>query len=93
MFMRENSNPEREMAGEHFGGLMAVGTKDNLEMECKAGQVYFIEKEETSSTKEIGIMGCLMEKVLNTLKTDKGTKAVSKRTNSMETGSSTKTIQ
>jgi hypothetical protein len=72
---------------------MAVGTKDSLEMECKAVQAYFIGKAVINNIKEIGTTVCSMERALNTLKMDKDMKVVLNKINSMEMAFSTKTIQ
>lgn len=81
------------MEEEPFGGLMEVGTKDNSEMESKAGMVFFIVKEGTESMKDLGIMECSMGREFNISKMDKNTKEPSKKINSMGKEYSTKMTQ
>jgi hypothetical protein len=83
MSMKDNSKQVKEMEGEHFGGVMEVGIKDNLGMESKVAGVFYIVKVVTDNMKEIGITECLMEKVFNTLKMAKGMKEHLKKINSM----------
>jgi len=85
MFMKDNLRQENVMGKELFGGAMAVGMRDNLETVCRADGVSYIVKVVTDNTKETGITACLMAKVSSTLKTDSDTRALSNKTNSMET--------
>jgi len=81
------------MEKELFGGVMAAGMRVTLEMEFKVDGESSIEREESSSTREIGIMECSTAKELSISKTDSATKALSKRINSTGKAYSTRTIQ
>lgn len=63
----------------HFGGLMEVGTKGNLEMEFKVAMVFYIETVVLFNMKDPGIMVCLMEKVFSSFKMDRNMKAHSNK--------------
>lgn len=91
--MKENSRQAKGMARELSGGPMEVGTKANSGKESNAVTEYSLEKEAIKSMKECGRTVCSMEKELNSLITDKDTKATSKKISFMATESFTKTIQ
>ena len=44
MFMKVNLKVEKDMEEEHFGGLMEVGMKDNLNKVFNLDVVVFIDK-------------------------------------------------
>ena len=93
MFTRDSSRQGRETGKEHFGGVMAAGMRVTLEMEFKVDGESSIEREESNSTREIGITACLTAKELNISKTDSATKVLSKRINSTGKAYSTRTTQ
>jgi hypothetical protein len=74
IFMKASLLKVKEMEEAHFGGLMEVGTKGNLEMECKVDMVFYIETVVLSNMKDHGIMVCLMEKVFSFSKMDRSMK-------------------
>jgi len=93
MFMKESLKLGNEMEGEHFGGVMEVGMRVNLEMVCKVDGECYIERVVIESMRAIGTMECLMVKVSNTSRTDKDMRGHLNRTNSMEMVSSIKMIR
>lgn len=93
IYMKDNLSKEREMEEEHFGGLTEAGMKGNLEMEFKVVTVSCIEMEGILSMKVLGIMVCLMVKVLNSLRMEKNIKDHLKKISSMEMVYSIKMIQ
>ena len=93
MFTRDSSRQGRETGKEHFGGVMAAGMRVTLEMEFKVDGESSIEREESNSTREIGITACSTAKELSISKTDSATKVPSKRINSTGKAYSTRTIQ
>ena len=92
-FMKVSLKLVRETARELSGGLTAAGMKVTSETEYSLDGESSTEKEDTGNTKATGIMECLMAKELSTSRTDKGTKALSRKTNSTEKASSTRTIR
>lgn len=93
MFMKDNLKLVSVMGVELFGGVTEAGTKASLEMGFKVGGEFCTGKEATANMKEIGIMECLMERVLNTSKTARDTRVHSKKISSMVRAFSIKTIQ
>jgi hypothetical protein len=93
MFMKENLKQVKETVEEHFGGLMVAGMKVNSKMVYKVVMGCFIDMEDKFSMKVSGIMECLMEKELNSLKMEKDMKDNLRKINSMEMVFSIKMIQ
>ena len=81
--MKESSSKEKEMEEAHFGGLMVVGMKDNLEMASKVDMACYIGMEAMWSMKAPGTTACLTEKVRNSLKMGRNTKGHLRKINSM----------
>jgi hypothetical protein len=93
MFMKDSSRQVSVMDAELFGGAMEAGMRANLETESKVDGEFSIGREETGSTKEIGITECSTVRVPNTSKMDKDTKAHLKKTSSTEKAYFTKMTQ
>ena len=93
IFMKASLLKVKEMEEVHFGGLMEVGMKDNLEMEFKVVMVFYIETVVLFNMKDHGIMVCLMEKVFSSFKMDRSMKAPLNKISFMETVYFTKMIQ
>lgn len=91
MFMRVSSKQEKGTAEVPFGGLMAAGMKEILEMVYNLAGVSFTEKAATESMRETGITVCSMVEELSTFRTGSVMRALSKKTNSMEREYSTRT--
>ena len=72
------------MEEEHFGGLMVVGMKVNLDKVYKVDMVLYLGKEGINNIKDLGIMECLMEKEFNILKMDNALKVHLNKINFME---------
>lgn len=92
-YTKANSSRARETEEEHFGGQMGAGIKVNSETEYKAGMEFCIEMAGILSIKDLGTMECSMAKEPSTSRTDKSTKGRSRKTNSMATVFSTRTIR
>ena len=92
MYMKVSSREANVMEKVLFGGLMAVGIREILEMECNQVGEYCIVKVDTDNTREIGIMVCLTVEGLNISRTANDMRAHSRRTNSMARAYSTRTI-
>ena len=82
IFTKANSWKVKETVGALSGGQMEAGMKDSSEMEFKVAMAFYIAKEATKSTKGLGIMECSTERAHNFSRTEKSTKARSKRTSS-----------
>lgn len=93
IFMKASLSRVKEMEEVHFGGLMEVGMKDNLEMEFKVVMVFYIETVVLFNMKDHGIMVCLMEKVSSSFKMDRSMKVPLNKISFMETVYFTKMIQ
>lgn len=84
IFIKDNSSKVKEMEEEPSGGLMEVGTKDNLGMEYKVDMEYYIEMVAMLNMKDLGITVCSMVKVLNSSRMVKNTKDLLNKISSME---------
>lgn len=92
IFMKDSLLKVKEMEEVLSGGLMEVGMKGNSEMVSRVVMEYFIEMVVMLNMKVHGITVCLMVKALNSSRTDKNTKALLSKTNSMEMEFSIKMI-
>jgi hypothetical protein len=81
------------MVEAHFGGLMVVGIRVNLETEFRVDMESYIEMEVMFNIRDLGITECLMEKAPNSLKMDKNIKVPLNRTNSTGMVFSTRMIR
>lgn len=89
--MKGSLKEVRGMGGDCSGGEMEVDTRVISKMGFNAGSALSTERTTASSIKGTGAMACSMVRASRHSRTDRSTRAVSARTNSTATGSSTRT--
>ena len=91
--MKDSLKEEKGMEGEHFGGLMEVGTRVSLSRDFKVEKECYSGMVGIRNLKVFGIMGCLMEREFSISRMVNDMKEHLKKINSMEMEYSTNRIQ